>query len=636
MMTVSRLSPLPCSLDPLPHETLTGFLLRLSCRFECAPSRLSQLCGLSERADRLPKDYLIELPAERATGFEHSSRLTAGEVAGLALRRYAATYPPLASARAGSSRNRLTDHDYWVVSFPARYCPQCLAGDGSPIQQQLGGAWRLPWHLPVIFACTEHARLLESHCPDCGRPQDSPMASRLGLVLHPQLIGLHPAQCRNVNHAVPWNSTRTPPTACAARLYLPHASQTEFEPADTASLLALQQRIDRYIDPLPHPPDHEAPQYLQDLITISKLIKLGWPAASSLCPSTRIADVLDRHAEPITAALRDAQDRPRAEARTRIPQLWTAPQDAAQCAALLMTAQAVVGDGDPQELRSRIQPLAASAAACAPRFTYGLLAEAPMSTGLACALVRYHRGFYAAGQQPGRLRIPQRPRRFTADNVPPLLPAVWFEDHFDGFIDLLESTGKLPQSPALARARITWQLRQAASLKLAELATGASWTHCAAALDIPPASAGKTIEVLRTWMTADLWDRFAQSIEQIAQYLDTQADLPDYTLRRRTPANWRMSPEDWTAARAGPRGCTLERRGADVGTIIAWTSAVQNEHRRCPLLSSLRANGQATAGLAQSVATLYHPAKQAGARLRIRRRLELYGDERGKACDRQR
>jgi hypothetical protein len=58
----------------------------------------------------------------------------------------------------------------WVFTTASRCCPQCLTGDGSPIQRQHGGAWRKTWRLPVVFACPLHHRLLRHLCPSCGKP----------------------------------------------------------------------------------------------------------------------------------------------------------------------------------------------------------------------------------------------------------------------------------------------------------------------------------------------------------------------------------------------------------------------------------------------------------------------------------
>ena len=46
-----KLSPLPRSLDPLPDESLPGYLLRLAHRLGLAPARVMQLTGLTAGRD---------------------------------------------------------------------------------------------------------------------------------------------------------------------------------------------------------------------------------------------------------------------------------------------------------------------------------------------------------------------------------------------------------------------------------------------------------------------------------------------------------------------------------------------------------------------------------------------------------
>jgi len=46
-----KLSPLPRSLDPLPDESLPGYLLRLAHRLGLAPARIMQLTGLTAGRD---------------------------------------------------------------------------------------------------------------------------------------------------------------------------------------------------------------------------------------------------------------------------------------------------------------------------------------------------------------------------------------------------------------------------------------------------------------------------------------------------------------------------------------------------------------------------------------------------------
>ncbi|MEU9190772.1 TniQ family protein [Streptomyces sp. NPDC048484] len=48
------------------------------------------------------------------------------------------------------------------MTTSTRYCPSCLAGDGSAIQQRHSGPWQLAWRLAANFACLEH-RFLPAH-----------------------------------------------------------------------------------------------------------------------------------------------------------------------------------------------------------------------------------------------------------------------------------------------------------------------------------------------------------------------------------------------------------------------------------------------------------------------------------------
>lgn len=172
-MTSDSLRSLARSLAPLPEESLPGFLLRLAFRLDSAPGRLAQLVGLSNRQYRLPAEFLIELPEPIAEVFGAVTRLSATEVRSMTLGTFAAR-----------CRNGVSGRNHWAFTLSSRYCPACLAGDGSAIQRALGGAWRLRWHLPVSFACREHHSMLLATCPACRNPPNRPPGSeRVGLVM---------------------------------------------------------------------------------------------------------------------------------------------------------------------------------------------------------------------------------------------------------------------------------------------------------------------------------------------------------------------------------------------------------------------------------------------------------------------
>jgi hypothetical protein len=85
--------PLPRSLDPLPDESLPGYVLRLAHRLDRPPSRIALLTGLSQpllpRHDtpRIPAVRMLNLDAATAATFANATRLSAPEVAGLCLDR---------------------------------------------------------------------------------------------------------------------------------------------------------------------------------------------------------------------------------------------------------------------------------------------------------------------------------------------------------------------------------------------------------------------------------------------------------------------------------------------------------------------------------------------------------------------
>ncbi|MGW5472522.1 TniQ family protein [Streptomyces chartreusis] len=76
------------SLEPLPEESLPGFLLRLAYRLHLSPARVARLCGIETNGQRrLAADHLLELPSDTAAEFARVTGLSALEVQNLGLRR---------------------------------------------------------------------------------------------------------------------------------------------------------------------------------------------------------------------------------------------------------------------------------------------------------------------------------------------------------------------------------------------------------------------------------------------------------------------------------------------------------------------------------------------------------------------
>lgn len=244
------------SLSPLPEESLSGFLLRTSYRLERTPSRVALLSGLMDSQKRLPTQHLLELSTPTLEHFSTIMRLTRDESTGmtlLGLQDHFPTFTDLWSvAQYGRDRPGTSS---WAVAYSSRYCPECLRGDGTPVQDMLGGAWRLPWYLPVVFACPTHRRLLECFCPSCHSVPNGRASGRHGsLVRKPGVAGLHPAQCRNPAPGQPTGSgLRARP--CGARLDEANSTPgTSLSRLDLGRLLALQVRLEQRLTDRPSGP----------------------------------------------------------------------------------------------------------------------------------------------------------------------------------------------------------------------------------------------------------------------------------------------------------------------------------------------------------------------------------------------
>lgn len=189
--------PLARSLEPLADESLPGFLLRLSHRLDLSPLRLAQNIGLEPAGNAIPMIRILHLTPHQAESFAAATRLSIDEVHHLTLGAMGTSYP-YARMRDDLSRpdRHLAGAEPWLLTGASRYCPQCLAGDGSPIQNRFGGPWRRTWRLPVVFACLEHHRLLNHLCPTCRRPAHSRDARfTRSIVLRAGTIE-HPLSCR--------------------------------------------------------------------------------------------------------------------------------------------------------------------------------------------------------------------------------------------------------------------------------------------------------------------------------------------------------------------------------------------------------------------------------------------------------
>lgn len=568
------------------------------------------------------------MPAESSAALEAAASLRRGEADALTLSAMSVSYPPLATMRLGGSRNMASARRTWAFNLSSRHCPNCLAGDGSIIQNTYGGPWRLRWHIPVSFACTAHGRLLEHGCPQCGGHPNRPSnTERQGLITQRTIGGLHPAQCRHLLASGPVGaSVRTP--LCAARLDQT-ACVAEQPDSDLVMMLALQQRIDGHLMLTKHshaisdnysPPEKD---FFSDLIAAAQLVRLSWPDSAPFAPSRAVADLIARHVATWNA-LRENDSPGR-----RVRNAWAAPEGPAECGALLLAADTLLGDRgqDGPALRERIQPLATAAFRRNEANTGAAFRRMDVSPNLSRALAQRFLGFNrAGGHHHARQHVPSRHCHFGIEHVPALLPETWIGGHFRDLTSLWDPGD-------VWRPR---HLRRVVSLKLVEMAGGGTWPQCAVILGIPWVTAQRSLTVLkRSLLPGGLWPLLDTAVEIVAQELDAAALHVDFAARRRTLSTWQIPVEDLAAITVGlvrlaKAESSLTRTAA---TALVWARVTQGDHLHSPSVEALREAQRSTKALVSAIGQLQTPSNRKGTRLRFLQRINEYADGLAHALD---
>ncbi|MDH6709181.1 hypothetical protein P3T27_005927 [Kitasatospora sp. MAA19] len=248
--------------------------------------------------------------------------------------------------------------------------------------------------------------------------------------------------------------------------------------------------------------------------------------------------------------------------------------------------------------RETIQPLAQAAVARHPG-PYTTLRRQNLSPALARALVRQVHGFHAAGRtEKANVRVASRDCRFGIEHVPPFLPRHWYDEHFAGFADRLDS----PTSYTVRH------LRRAASLKLAEMAVS-------------------TMGKLRPQMAGGgLWEDFEMRVENIARRLDDDQARTDYQRRRLALTDWQVPAGHWAALfdDLSPRFSRMAGQdGQLAATVLVWTEITQAEYAHSPVLTGMRRAGADTTRLIDNITQAYTPVNRtATVRALLRGRLE--------------
>jgi len=571
--------PLGRSLVPIPGESLPGFLLRLSYRLNLTPARLAELTGLTtggHGTSSLHAVLLTGIPAPARHTFAHMTRLTDDQVTGLGLAAWQERYP-LPAWMPGKRHTLPTDR--WALFAPAtRYCPECLAGDGSPVQKSFGGPWLKTWHLPVVFACPAHQRLLEHSCPECGHAVHVRPGDRASFALLPvmRLAGLHLAQCRA--DLPPGRNGRSLPRCCGARL--DHAGPRQHA---SPELLALQGKILRLLDPdgpastvsagMPASPG----SYFADLRALGLLACSTWPAARNLSPSDEIAAAIDQH----VAALRQQEAERQASSPASIARTAPPPMDAAVSAGLAHIADRIL-TGTPDEARWQIRPLLPPSTREAGRTNWGrwvTVPATPCSEGLQTAYKPLLRiSARPAGRPQARRSALVRTHRWGPENIPALIPEDWYARHFTPLAGV---------SPALAR--------RTAALRLVQIITGGSLAEAAEFLGISSGYGPWHQGGGRTYSAGPARSRarqqpdppgFETGLRNLTRELsDPGTPLVDYQRRRHAMQTWSID-EDTCPGMATKRSLMSHPEIGDhtrqIASVYVWARVTCGEPRFAP------------------------------------------------------
>jgi TniQ len=575
--------PLGRSLIPLPGESLPGFILRLSYRLQLPPARLAALTGLvlaGHSSARAPASLLTEIPEPARRTFAHMTRLTTEKVAHLGLACLQERYPlPTRSAKnAVTARLLLTDRSIFAPA--TRYCPDCLTGDRSPVQDAFGGPWRKTWHLPAVFACALHQRLLEDHCPECDQPVHGRHPGTPSLLLPAMRAKpLHPSQCRAVLNP---GRGSTLPTCCGNRL-----DHTLNHRQAGPQLIALQYKIFDLLAPdgpartLSAGEQTDPARYFTDLQALALLICSTWPAARNLSPSQDTAEAIDQHVESLRKQAADRQSHT-LSAKARV-MFDPPPTDAAASAGLTHIADRILLSGRPDQVREHLRTLLPTSTRQASRTSWGLRVSrstTPCSPGLRAAYAPLLKAFTKAGGRPqARREATIRPQRWGPEHIPAFLPKDWHDRHFKpltginpmftrrtAVLRLVQmvtggSLGEAAQFLGIATTRTTWQGR---------IYSGAGHVHSNAKKQPDPLS----FEAALNALTAELDE--------------PTTPLIDFQRRRQVLETWAIDEDTWKNLVArlppvpGPRHPELGDRKRQIASIYIWVEVTSGEHHFAP------------------------------------------------------
>ena len=544
-MTGAQLSlrPLTRSLEPLNGESLAGYLLRLSFRLRVSPLRLARLADCADAGSGvIMRRRLLDLDVRR---FAQATRLSDEEAGSLTIASWAGRYPPVTRSAIGQGPPVIIDN--WLFAGTPRFCPDCLAGDGSPVQQQYGGPWKKTWQLPVAYACPGHRRFLREACP-------VPHTARPGvgmLIPFPSAAVLHPAQCRLPRQ--PESKAPTRP-ACGNRLDQPHDHDLR-RPSPAA--LDAQQRLLDLLNPS-HPAE-DAFRAFTDLRLVTALVCMSWPLGRDLMDPGLATEVDDHVSHLSTAGIRPKS-------------LDKQPASLLATAGLVTAAVAIL---DSPDLAGAVAwHVEASRPGRPSKSAWSRLVDrhrSACSPAMSEAAEPVTRAYRRTGGPHGP-KAPARVGPYRAEHIPALLEQRWHDEHLAGL-----------------GYRGATTMRRAASVLLVQWAAGGSLRDAARYLGIRTSRTQHSFgPELARWLRDRGTKDFLDALLCLAAQLDDTPGLVNYQNRRQAMQGWCLAPGTWQELTSrlppvpGPVQPVLDDRKRQEASAFTWACVTQGEPRFAP------------------------------------------------------
>jgi hypothetical protein len=547
---------------------------------DITPLHLLWRTGLgTENRSYVPIKHLLMLEARQLASFTAATGLSPAEADALTLQPFTDRYPPLTQAlvRAGSADRPRSIFPAGLLATRSRYCPLCLAGDGSPIQSRYGGPWKRRWRLGISFACPEHNVFLGHLCPTCHRPALSGYPdSALFLLPASGKHGIHAVACRN---SLSGSQARH---VCKQRLDQVDPPDLQLSPL----LAALQQRLLDRLEPT-HPAE-QASRWFADLHVASAVVRATWPAAISLVPS-ELQRALDEHIFRQQSVAQSPSTGPKR--RRKIDESWTSPpEDTLAAAALLAAAEQLVtapGAQEPEEPECLVELLRRAPGQRERDWgdTWTVLARAS-SLDLRQRMDQTYRAKLPyIWLRPGSEHPPGtdsyfepivavKDRGFSVQHIPQMIPDDWS--------NVFARHAGMTRSPSIV-------LKRAIAVQLIQSATGHSFRDAAELLGVPSnwmTVEPKLVHPVRRhsgWTEHD----FPRGIESLAEHIAENLPKTHYPNQRHRFAAWDFDDATWEALlrrTLAPRK-SLVTNARSCASALVWSRLTGSEYRLAPVFA---------------------------------------------------